>query len=627
MILPPFMKTIFNPSVLAALLTGVFLGCLPGGLLLPAAAQENPNEALLVAYPKWRLQPAPFTLAQGATGYSPEALDNAFHSAAESVEASFFDVMDSNSDLQSLAKISDLSEISLRWEGIRPDYLLINPTFSMEAGANLTLTAQLCLREPFMRVKSISSTLPAAAGLEALMAQFWSRLDMPMPVLKKNARGLMEADSEKTIANIREIALPGILDVDGNVAMFSFNALNNIVSRASQHTRLIRPHRETGSRLISARWGRNAQAVDLLGIDDQAPAGPDGRMAYRVLQNITVPRELFGEGFQSSFVQMEHATFTTGKDRNNYLSACYYYLGGLGDYPQERYLVFVNHDPSTGTSTTSVMETRFILGAYGAKESARLLEPGLRAGDRPSVRMDPNGKVWTWHSPAGGGLLVFANVAEAEGAFAAIKPLQVPKILEAVCQYRPEPGEQILDHAFTPNGRAIVLLLARQETEGGKAGGNRRIVLWDYRGDRGTVVGSSRTSKDGLYNGGHPVIPMSTQEICTGSGLRLPRTIRFGDTSPQSSNALLIVGYSNSDYEVWRISISATPPAPGNHDRDTIVSGLYFSGSFPPAYAKLENACPLAIEPALNRVFIGGVKRVEILQLYPDLNPVAGEVR
>ncbi|TLD72588.1 hypothetical protein FEM03_00490 [Phragmitibacter flavus] len=585
-------------------------------MLIPVVGSgENPNEDLLLSYPKWRLQPAPFTLAKVAVGYSPEALDNAFHQASDDSTSQFFEVMDSNSDLQSLAKIADLSAINLNWEGAVPDYLLINPTFSVEAGGRLTLSAQLCQRDPFMRIKTLSASVSEDAGLEALMEQFWMKLDSPMPVLRKNARGVMEAQVEKSIgASIAEIALPGMLDTDGNLGMFSLNALSNTVTRASSHHRLIRPYYEFQPWLTSARWGRHAQNVDVLGLVESGSAGD--KNAYRIKGKVTVPREMFGEGYNGSVVQLEHATFVAGREKTNYLSSCFYYLGGMGDYPLERFLVFVNYDPASGMTTSSTLETRWVLGAYGKAEADRLLEPAVRTADRPVVRLDPTGNFWTYQSPAAGGILLFENLSEEEGQFVILKKGQVPKDLEAVCHYRPQEGEKVVEHVFTPNGRAIVLVLSREEDEGGRTVEARRVVIWDFRGDRGTVVGDSRTSTAGLYNGGRPVVPLSAQTLGESQGTRLFEQVRFGNTSPQSSGGLLILGCNNADYEVWKFAVSVEPPEPTDRDRDTVVSKRYFSGSFPSAYAKKPNVCPLAIEPEMNRVFVGGTNRVEVLQLY-----------
>lgn len=583
---------------------------------------QDLSEDLLVQTPKWTLQPAPFSMAASASDFTAEELDNSLHAASQS-QSSFFDIMNFNSALASLGKVLDASQVNLRWEGVAPDYLLINPTLSFEPGPprKIKLSGEIYSREPFFKLTSVSASGPQTKGLDAVMKEFWKQIDRPMRALRPKAGGGMILDQESIVSDtVAEVAGAMVLDGDGNIHPLSLNSIRSTVPKgSSSQNRLIAPYNSAS--LMTARWGRGGVSVDVLSLANDPRNGSSNTTSnqpgvYSVKQQLGIPRTLFGEGFNSDFAALQDVSFVVADGYESYLSACYFYRGG--DSASERNVVFVNYNPSDGKITANNAETRPILQSYGStviKDNKLLTDP-VRLADRPTMRLDPTGKYWTFYSPAAGGLLVFKNASTQPGSFSAEQPRSEnagsPVAFAPLCQYRPEAGVRIVEHAFTPNGRALVLILVKtSSTEQG--GESRKAVLWDFRGDHGVVVGDRQTDASQLFNGGYPTTPRCLEPVSESSGNRSFKSIRFGVSAANAPGGILILGCNNAEYEVWKFAIADAPPA--NRDQSSILVRRYFDGRFPDAYAG-KDACPLQIEPRDNRVRIGGLKAVETRLLY-----------
>jgi hypothetical protein len=159
----------------------------------------------------------------------------------------------------------------------------------------------------------------------------------------------------------------------------------------------------------------------------------------------------------------------------------------------------------------------------------------------------------------------------------------------------------------------MILAKASGKGKAGEGDDSRKVVLWDFRGDTGVVVGDRNTDIKGLYNGGYSVTPMCLETVSESTGSRLFQSIRFGGTAPEAPGGILILGCNNAEYAVWKFAVTATPPK--DRDHGSILSKRYFTGSFSSIY-RGSNACPLQIGPRYNRVRIGGEGMLEHRLLY-----------
>ncbi|MFO0949731.1 MAG: hypothetical protein U0835_00985 [Isosphaeraceae bacterium] len=570
--------------------------------------------------PKWTLQPAPFVVAAGVTGQTPESLENAFQAAAERSGPVFFELLESNSALASVAKAVDVATLNLK--DVTADYLLVNPVLSEDIGArSRTLSALIYSREPFFRVRSISVSADRSTPVGQLAERFWGQVDAPMPIVDR-VGGKFVLRRVAVSTDLLAATLPfASLDTDGNLQTFPLNNLENRVTAARSHNRLGVPFHSNIAPLTIARWGRNAQKVDVLGVKPSAspkPTTDSGRSEFAVIDQLELPgMMLFGEGFNRSNVALEDVTFIAHKRRYfDTLSACFRYKGGLGGGPGlERSLVFISRDAKGARTPPSVIDTRRIIKAYGGtlirerellKDLIRdraVLKDVLQVDEVPSVRLDPTGGYWTYYSPTADGLLVFPNGLPRDKApFAfAFTPPETDEDPRPVCQYRPATDLAIVEHEFLPNGRAIVMILEHRKALW------RKVVLWDFRADR-EVVGEER-----------PLKPLSLVTVGQADKASAYELIRFGVTDPGKKEAILMLTRRDASYEVLRLEITDQLPSRQDLDRDTILVRRYFNGSFHPDYKKYNGrVCPLAIEPELNLMFQGGLRGVEVLRLYPQ---------